>query len=430
MNKMTEHFSQRLNEKYYSAEHKSGLKLLVFPKKLTTCHAVIGTKFGSSDLLYKRNGKVISLPAGTAHFLEHKMFESKDGISADERFTLYGADANAYTSYNTTRYLFSATHEYEKCLYELLKMVRQPYFTADNIKKERGIITQEILMDNDDPYERVMSNCLSIIHNDIGMRESICGSVKSVSKINKKLLYEAYESFYSSQSMILSVCGDINPNAVLDIADQLFDADASSPKIELLTEAETKNVRQSRIEQKMNVARPLFFIGLKSIIPSNIEARYRRSMLANILNNMVFSGTGEFYNRLLSDRLITPAFSFGYSSGRQCAVNYFSGNSDDPELVYSLVCEKLKETANTPSCLDNDDFTRCKRALLASFLKSFDSCAEIADDIMFSYTAGGIDPFELPELIEGLTFEEVKELASELFCVDNNIALSLILPND
>ena len=98
------HESSRLCEKYYEINHRSGIRIFVFPKNFSVCHAVIGTKFGSADYSYKINGKEITLPDGTAHFLEHKLFENENELNADEMFSLLGADANAYTTYTATRY--------------------------------------------------------------------------------------------------------------------------------------------------------------------------------------------------------------------------------------------------------------------------------------------------------------------------------------
>ena len=154
------HKSERLNEQYYEIKHRSGLRIFVFPKKFSTCYGVIGTDFGSVDDKFSVDGKEISLPAGTAHFLEHKLFECEDGISADEHFAALGAETNAYTAYSSTRYLFSATKNYEECLSELLHFVTHPYFTEENVKKEQGIIAQEIKMGEDNPSNEVLYGML------------------------------------------------------------------------------------------------------------------------------------------------------------------------------------------------------------------------------------------------------------------------------
>ncbi len=419
------HVSTRLREKYYHIKHESGLTVLVFPKKLSTYHAVLGVNFGSADTSFVKDGKKVALPAGTAHFLEHKLFDNENGVNSEERFSSLGAESNAYTSYATTRYLFSATKCFDECLAELLKMVFNPYFTPESVKKEQGIIAQEIAMYDDDPYERVMEGCIRAMYTESGIRESICGSAESISKIDDKLLYEAYSAFYVPENMILSVCGDIIPEQVIKLVDSELGAKSFGTAVRSLPFTEPAAVKLPRVEQRMNVARPLFFLGIKDkILPNGVE-RDRRCVSMNILNNMLFSGTSELYNELLTKRLITPSFSFGYSDGRFCAMNSFSGNSDDPDAVINAILSRAERA--TRGELSKDDFIRCRRSLLSHYYKSFDSTAVIADDIMYSYVSDGLDPFSLQALIESITFDEVAA-ATEIFKDPSRVALSLVLP--
>jgi len=426
LNDMTVHTNALLGEKYYEIRHGSGLRICVFPKNFSTCYGVIGTKFGSVDDKFKIGEKEIHLPQGTAHFLEHKLFESEDGISADERFAALGAETNAYTAYASTRYLFSATKNYGACIAELLRFVTHPYFTEENVEKERGIIEQEIMMYADDPYDKVMENCLRAMYRYNGIRNNICGSPASLKKITPDVLYGAYGTFYNLNNMTLSVCGDITPDEVIKIADrELPSVNESFSAVKIPSKPEGDGVWKNYAEKRMRVARPLFFIGIKDKTVAEGPERTRRSLAMTVLNNMLFSGTGEFYNRLLDERLITPGFSFGYSSGA-AAMNYFSGNSDAPEKVYSEIIKKAEAAAEGD--LDVSDFVRCKRSSLAAFFKSFDSSAEIADDVILSSVLSGVDPFSVREMIDSLTFEEIKSFAEELFGKKNNRTLSLVLP--
>ena len=107
-------------------------------------------------------------------------------------------------------------------------------------------------------------------------------------------------------------------------------------------------------------------------------------------------------------------------------MNYFSGNSDDPDKVYSEIIKKA-EAAESGE-LDESDFVRCKRSSLAGFFKSFDSSAEIADDVVLSAAISGVDPFAMPRMIESLTFEEIKTFAADIFGNKNNRTVSVVLP--
>ena len=422
------HESSRLREKYYEINHRSGLKIFVFPKNFSVCYAVLGTKFGSADHTYVLNGNKVELPDGTAHFLEHKLFENENGLNADEIFTSLGAEVNAYTTYTATRYLFSATDNYRECLETLLTFVSNPFFTEENVEKEQGIIAQEILMYDDDPYEVAMENCLKGMYKYSGVRRSICGSVESISKITPSILFEAYKAFYNLHNMMLAVCGNISATEVAQIADRILPE--RSEEFSALRESfsESDEVFKSRVEKRMNVSTPLFFIGVKDTIADICDGykRIKRSLSMTILNNMLFAGTGELYNDMLKEGLITPSFSFGYSIGEVCAMNSFSGISDFPDKVLEKLKEKACSAANGD--LSEKDFERSKRSSFSAFLKSFDSSAEIADDVLSSLLSSGVDPFDVPEIIESISFDDVKLCAKEIFGKQNNWTASFILP--
>ena len=133
--------NELLDEKYYDIDHPSGLKILVMPKaNYSSTYAIFATKYGSIDtMIQMKNGEFKQIPEGTAHFLEHKLFESED-LDAFERFAKTGASANAYTSFDRTGYLFSCSANFKKNLEILLDFVQNPYFTQATVEKEQGII--------------------------------------------------------------------------------------------------------------------------------------------------------------------------------------------------------------------------------------------------------------------------------------------------
>ncbi len=419
------HESARLGEKYYAFRHHSGLDVLVFPKKLSTCCAVLGTRFGSADREFRIGEKKFRLPKGTAHFLEHKLFENADGINSDEIFAELGGEDNAYTNYSATRYTFSATDRVEECLSELIRFVTHPYFTEENVEKERGIIAQEILMYRDDPYERAMENCLHAMYKARGVRDGIAGDLASIKRITPQVLYDAYGAFYRLDNMVLSICGDISPERVLDICDRELPYEVPDVgRVSRIVRGEPPQVMRNRTVCRMNVSRPVFFIGVKDPEPACGTEMLRRSLAMGILNNMLFSGTGELYNRLLDDGLITPGFSFGYSGGDGFAMNYFSGTSDEPERVLEAIRDEVERASQS---LDRNDFERCRRASLAQYIRAFDSTADIADDIMLSAYCADTDPFDVPDMIEALTLEDIAILPAKMFGSDN-WTLSLVMP--
>ena len=183
--------NEQLGEMYYDISHPSGLKILVMPKSgYSGAYAIFATKYGSIDnMLPQPDGSYKKIPEGTAHFLEHKLFESED-LDAFERFAKTGASANAYTSFDRTGYLFSCTGNFKKNLEILLDFVQHPYFTQQTVQKEQGIIGQEIMMYKDVPDWEATFNLMRALYHVHPVRVDIAGSCESIAEITADLLYD------------------------------------------------------------------------------------------------------------------------------------------------------------------------------------------------------------------------------------------------
>ena len=180
---------KQLFESPFGAEYTkcildNGLTLYVMEKpQFSSSYAVFGTKYGSIDMNFSdRDGNRVDIPAGTAHFLEHKLFESEDG-DAFSKFAVTGASANAFTSFDRTCYLFSCGDNFYDNYEILLNFVQSPYFTAETINKEQGIIGQEIRMYDDSPGWRVLFNMLRTMYYDHPVQNDIAGTTESIAEI-------------------------------------------------------------------------------------------------------------------------------------------------------------------------------------------------------------------------------------------------------
>ncbi|MBQ5883382.1 MAG: insulinase family protein [Clostridia bacterium] len=216
-----------LDEGYYSINHKSGLKIFVYPKKdYAQTYAVFGTKYGSIDTRFKRSDKkdFIEIPEGTAHFLEHKLFESEE-LDAFQRYAKTGASANAYTSFDRTCYLFTCTGHFKENFEILLDFVRHPYFTEETVQKEQGIIGQEINMYKDLPDWVCLFNMLEGMYHNHPVKIDIAGTKQSISQITADMLFSCYNTFYNLSNMALAVAGNVTPEEVVEIADRLLTTD-------------------------------------------------------------------------------------------------------------------------------------------------------------------------------------------------------------
>ena len=426
----TETFTSRLlGESYQKIRHPSGLDIYLFPKDMTTTYALFGTRYGSIHNSFRiGDGECITVPDGIAHFLEHKLFLNEDGTDSFERFSEYGADANAYTSFNKTAYLFSCTEGFEESLGELLDFVTHPHFPEEAIKSELGIITEEIRMYDDSPSDRCFYGMLEGMYEKHSIRRNICGSAESIRKITPDLLYTCYRAFYRLSNMALILCGRVDEQTVLKIADAHLPKSAPIPlAVTPVNEnrLEKPCAFQPRVTQKMQVSKPLFNIGFKDTdIPESGRERQRKDAGMAILNEMLFSRAGTLYNSLLDAGLITPGMSYGYTISETSAYNSIAGEADDPEAVLEVIRRYLDGIR--PEELSKEDFVRGKKVMYAEFVKSFDSPDSIANNL-FSFVCEDSELLSYADTLESITYEEVCRLFPGAFRPEAT-TLSVILP--
>ena len=406
--------SEFLREEYYTYKHKSGLDVYVFPKKLSTTYALFATAYGSIDSRFKLEGdtEFTTVPDGIAHYLEHKLFENPNGEDTFSRFAKYGASANAYTGNTMTAYLFSCTSNFSESLEVLLDFVTTPYFTPETVEKERGIIAQEIRMYDDHPFRRLYHMMLEAMYEKHNVRINVAGTVESISHITPDILYECYRVFYNLSNMMLIVCGDVTVDEVNAVCDKVLKEQSPVNIIREYPE-EKAEVFMARNEFAMQVARPLFGIGIKDVdIPEDGVDRMKRSAAADILNDVLFGKAGEFFNTLYEEGLISPGFDVGYSICRSYAFNAAFGESDDPDEVYNRFCAHIEKAKKDG--LSMEDFERSKRALYANMVKWFDSTDDIANNFLQFRLDDG-DLLDYADALAGVSFDDVTELLHKAF---------------
>ncbi len=422
--------NERLCEEYRVYKHPSGLDIYIFPKKMTSVYAIFGTKYGSIHNKFKIEGesKFTTVPDGIAHFLEHKLFAAEDGSDAFERFSEYGADANAYTSFNKTCYLFSCTENFESSLYELLSFVTHPFFTDESVASEVGIISEEIRMYDDNPQDRCFYGMLEGLYESHSIRRNICGDTESISKITPRLLYSCYDAFYRLSNMALVICGDVDDDTCLRVADNVLPKSEKEHKEVICAnenEGESEKAFKPYIEQRMQVSKPLFKIGFKDTdIPKLGIDRQKKDIAMAILDEMLFSDAGELYTRLLERDIISPAFSYGYSISESFAYNSLEGEADDPQLVLREILAFLDETQKKG--LNYNDFLRCKRVMYADAVRSFDSTESIANNL-FAFICEDTELLSYDSMIDSISFEYICGLFKNAFKKES-ITLSTVLP--
>lgn len=398
--------SELLRDSYYEIEHSSGLTILVMPKEgYSSAYALFGTKYGSIDTRFKRSDEAgfTEVPEGIAHFLEHKLFESED-LDAFARYAKTGASANAYTSFERTCYLFSCAGNFKASLEILLDFVQSPYFTEQTVQKEQGIIGQEIRMYQDEPNWQVMFNCLRALYQVHPVRIDIAGTIDSISQITADLLYRCYHTFYNLNNMALAVAGNVTVDEVLEVADRILKK-APELAIERNFPDEPAEVVQPYIEEKLDVAAPLFMLGFKETYDTP-ERPLREQLQTNILLEMLAGNTSPLYRRLFDEGLINTQFGAEYFQGYGFASVLFSGESKDPQKVADAIQAEIERVRREG--LDLAAFERARRKLYGRFVMAFNDIEELANEMIAAeFRGGGL--FDEAVLLREITLDEITQ---------------------
>lgn len=412
-----------LNESYFKVDHPSGLTILIMPKEgYASSYAVFATKYGSIDVkIPQADGSFKTIPEGTAHFLEHKLFESEE-LDAFARFAQTGASANAYTGFDRTGYLFSCTDNFAESLEILLDFVQKPYFTQETVEKEQGIIGQEIRMYKDIAGWAVLFNMLQAMYHSNPVRIDIAGTQESIAGISADLLYDCYKTFYNLNNMVLAIAGNVSLDEVLAVADKML-AVTQGKAVEREFLQEPAGVIRNYVEKELEVSSPQFALGFKQNVKSPLRTAQER-IGAAILLEVLAGNTSPLYKRLLDDELINSSLAYEYFEGFGYACPIFSAESQDPQAAAEEIKAEIARLRSQK--VDEISFNRAKRKLYGRLIMMYNDVDELANELASAFfTDNGLfDEFEACKAIE---LDSVNALLEELFNEDAWV-LSVILP--
>ena len=420
--------SPRLRETCERLVHPSGMTLLHIPKQMTQSYALLVVRFGARDVAFRINGRDVRLPDGTAHFLEHKMFACPDGTDANEALSALGVESNAWTDYDRTAYLFSTTERPNEALGVLLDFVLTPYFTEQNVAHERGIIREEISMGEDDPWQQLYEQTMRAVYFSHPIRRRICGTEASIEDISAELLHECHRCFYRPDNMYLVVCGDVHMKDIVSAVDRALEsrpADMALRRIERTQYTEPAKVKERRVSAHANVSRPMLQIAVKDHgMPKDAYGRLKRETAMNLLSEVLFSRAGGFYNRLFEKGLISPVYSYGFSTTADVAYHAITAETDDVEAVWQAYLAEIEEARREG--LDRNEIERYRRVLYASFASEFDFPEDIAD-LACEAEGNGCGVFDALRAIAEVSEDELDALLHSVFD-EQSTTLSVLYP--
>lgn len=371
----------------------------------SSVHAIYATAFGSIHRQFLLDGKPVQLPAGTAHFLEHKMCETPKGDS----FSFYaktGASANAFTSYDRTCYIFSATQKIDENLDILLGLVGKPWFTKATIAKEQGIIGQEIKMYDDSPDWRLLNALFRCLYGEHPLRDDIAGTVESIATLTPQLLYSCTKAFYAPSNMVLSVAGKITLDQAVEACKRngLYRARAAHT-VEWDISAETGPLTHREARFTMPVNKPCFGVAYRE--PALEPGDLKRELLLDMLGDLVVGGLTRLYRRLYDEAMVNPEFSGDFIAVRGACAVAFTGESDTPRQVVDLLQAEI-ERLRTEG-IDPELFLLVKNQMYGELLGDVETVDDAAEEAAAACLKGRTLADEIAALAE-LTVEDANAL--------------------
>ncbi len=412
--------SGRVDFSYEKLTLENGLTVFVAPMEgYRAVQACLAVGFGSVDRCFLRQGQETALPAGVAHFLEHKMFESEDGDAFD-LYARIGASANAYTSFEKTCYVFGATDKVDESLNVLLGSVSHPWFTEATVAKEQGIIGQEIRMYEDSPDWRILFAVFDCLYHNCPIKEDIAGTVESIADITPKTLYACTDAFYTPDNMVLAVAGSVTRAQVLAALDRA-ELPQGGETGQKLRRPEPEEIVHAGAELEMAVSQPVLGIGFKER-PRGADERLRWEVLADLLGELLIGDTTPLYRRLYDEGLVNSGFSSDVFSGEGYFCILFSGETREPETVRAALLQEIARLR--AQGIADEDFQLCRNVLYGEAVSGFESPEGIAADL----AACGLrdEPlFAELEILAALTAEDVRAALEELLREERSAAVVL-----
>ena len=411
---MTEIRNNILKESYQLVNTDSGLQIAVYNMPgYNAVHAVFATNFGSVDRSFIMNGERYDIPAGVAHFLEHKMFENEDG-DAFLKYAKTGANANAFTSFDKTCYIFTATDNVDESLDILLNFVTTPYFTPQTVAKEQGIIGQEIKMYDDSANWRLLFGVLEGLFVNHTVRDDIAGTVESISHITDKMLYDCAKAFYSPSQMLLTVAGNITMDTVLAACDR------AGFRYEKLEVERIRNEEPDEII-KMPVSVPMIAVGYKEKMSDPVTLK--EEIAGEIIMDILSGSTSRLFTKLYDMNIVNGTFEGEIFSGDDYYATIISGETNQPDVLLAEIEAAIAELKETG--IAEDDFITSKNCMYGSMVVDFESVEEVATNMASAHFKGRTAYTALEEL-SALTLDDVNRQLRTMFRPDKRTVFTVL----
>ena len=380
-------------------------------------YIIWGVNYGSIDHQFMVGDREVIVPDGIAHYMEHKLFEQENGTNSLDVLSSMGVNANAYTTNNHTAYLFEDTNEkFYQALDEFMNYVQNPYFTDENVEKERGIIEQEIMMYDDYPDWKVYMNAIKAIYHKNPIRIDVAGTKQTIAEITKDKLYEAYHAFYRPEKMAMVLCGNFEAEKVISEIEKKMTLQNAEESVKRIYPEEPDEIVQARIEAQMNISQPLFIIGFKDT--TFCENQVKKDLALDMIFNILIGDSSKLYQSLYEQGFLQTEPTFIYENSKTYSHVLLQGQS----LQYDEVIRKIEQGIEDlkKNGIKDEEFNRIKKKLYGEFVKSYNDANNIATSFVQNYFRN-INPFDYFEEFKGLDKNYTMQVLKDVFQKEKQI---------
>lgn len=410
--------NSKIKEKLYIEKLENGLTIMILPKKTRKKYIVWSVNFGSIDNKFIAPGEkeISNVPDGIAHYLEHKLFEQENGKNSLDVLTSIGVDANAYTTNDHTAYLYECIENFDEALEEFMNYVQNPYFTDENIEKERGIIEQEIMMYDDYPEWALYMNALKGMYKDNEINIDVAGTIQSIGRIDKEKLYKTYNSFYRPDNMLIVMTGDFNPEKDFEKIKSKITLKSNKQATKRVYNNEQEDIVKKEITKKMDISMPCAIIGYKdNDLTSN---KIRKNLAIEILGNVLIGKSSDVYEKLYESGKIFSVPSINYEFSKTYAHVLIQIQTHFINEVIKEIDDKIKYIKNNG--INKADFERAKKSVYGELVKEYNDVSNIATSLVSDYFKN-INSLDYFEEFASVTKEYVEEVLKDTFVQDKKV---------
>lgn len=399
------HYKQ-FNETVHTFQVQGRLEAVIVEKpNFHKTYVSITTPLGSihRGILDEQNVHY-DVPAGVAHFLEHKIFE-QDGMDISRLFSMHEAQINAFTEHNRTTYLFNATNHIIDNIKRLISMVFYPKFSAAGVEKEKNIITEELNMYLDDPHYLQYKALLSAMYGAHPIKEDILGTRESIAAIDESVLKHVHAAYYAPERCSLIIVGDVDAQTIENALTETPLPAKTSWRPAPFNASNGAAVETAHIEGSYDVLTPGLLLGIRRALSNgDAQSRIKDRLAFSMAIDLMFGSSSTLYERLMREGLINDSYGLDMTLEKEFGYVLIGSETNNPDVLEDALRHAVKTASQTP--ISDEDYERVKRSNVGSFLMSLDSLSYLAHE-MSRFVHEGLMFYDVLAIAQSITKDDL-----------------------